>query len=112
MKVATAQQMREIDRKAIEEWKMPGVILMENAGINVLSYMEKYFGDLKGARISIIAGKGNNGGDGCVVARHLKNRGSEPVIVLLAKQEDVKGDARINLLTALKSGIEVFEVPE
>ena len=110
MKVATAQQMREIDRTAIEEWKIPGVVLMENAGINVLSIMEDYFGDMKGSNVTIISGKGNNGGDGCVVARHLKNRGGVPQIILLAEKEKIKGDARINLETVLKAGIEVFEV--
>ena len=110
MKVVTAQQMREIDKTAIEEWKIPGVVLMENAGINVLSTMEDYFGDLKGFKVTIIAGKGNNGGDGCVVARHLKNRGGIPQIILLAEKEKIKGDARINLDTVLKGGVEVFEV--
>ncbi|OGL50605.1 MAG: hypothetical protein A3H37_02035 [Candidatus Schekmanbacteria bacterium RIFCSPLOWO2_02_FULL_38_14] len=110
MKIVTAQEMREIDRKAIEGWGIPGVILMENAGLSVLSCIEEYFGDLRGLRVTIVAGKGNNGGDGCVVARHIKNSGGEPLIVLLAERKNIKGDARINLKTAIKGGIDVIEV--
>ena len=112
MKIATALQMREIDSTAIEKWGIPGVILMENAGLSVLSCMEEYFGDLMDLKVTVVAGKGNNGGDGCVVARHLKNMGGNPLIVLLSERKNIKGDAKINLETAVKGGIDVIEVPD
>ncbi|MBM4347280.1 MAG: bifunctional ADP-dependent NAD(P)H-hydrate dehydratase/NAD(P)H-hydrate epimerase, partial [Deltaproteobacteria bacterium] len=82
MKIATAEQMQELDRKAIETYRIPGIILMENAGRGATETLLTSFPDLQKKRVVIIAGKGNNGGDGFVVARHLMNRGI-PVKVIL-----------------------------
>ena len=109
MKVVTADEMREIDRRAIEEFGIPGVVLMENAGRGAAEVIEEIANEIEAGRILIIAGKGNNGGDGHVVARHLVNRGIDCEILLIGKVKDVKGDARINLDTAIKMGIEVRE---
>ena len=72
-KTLTREEMRELDRKAIEEYKIPGIILMENAGRNVAEEVLKMLDDPHQAKVAILCGKGNNGGDGFVVARHLHN---------------------------------------
>lgn len=104
MRLVTAAEMRELDRKAIEEYGIPGVVLMENAGRHVVEMAAKVLGKVKDKTAVIIAGKGNNGGDGFVVARHLKNMGAEVKVYLLAGVGEIKGDARINLDIWLKMG--------
>lgn len=110
MKVVTASQMRELDRQAIEETAIPGIILMENAGLGVVEAMEQHFHHLESHSIAIICGKGNNGGDGFVVARHLANQGMSPQILLLSHLDSLQGDARINAQIARNMGIEICEV--
>jgi NAD(P)H-hydrate epimerase len=75
MKVATAEQMQELDRKAIETYRIPGIVLMENAGRGATEAITEAFPNFQKMKIAIIAGKGNNGGDGFVVARYLLNSG-------------------------------------
>ena len=96
VKVLTASQMREVDRITIEELGVPGLVLMENAGRNVVRVLEEKFPSLAQERITILCGKGNNGGDGFVVARHLKMRGHAPRVVLLADPGSLQGDAQTN----------------
>jgi NAD(P)H-hydrate epimerase len=110
MKILTSREMREVDREAIEGLGIPGPVLMENAGLQVLKSLRTKFPRPQDERIVIVAGKGNNGGDGFVVARHLFNAGAEPEVLLLASREEVKGDAAVNLAVALKLGIPVMEV--
>jgi NAD(P)H-hydrate epimerase len=110
MKVLTAAQMRETDRKTIEDVGIPGIVLMENAGTRVVEALLEKFPQPASKRIVIVAGKGNNGGDGFVVARHLANRGASPKVLLLAALDEVKGDAGINLGIALKSNISIVEI--
>lgn len=107
MRVVTAAEMREMDRTAIEDYGIPGVVLMENAGRHVVQTVVRVLGDVRGRVAAVIAGKGNNGGDGFVVARHLKNMGAEVLVFLLAGIEDIKGDARVNLDVWLKMGGQV-----
>jgi NAD(P)H-hydrate epimerase len=109
MKVVTAQQMREIDQEAINDYGIPGVVLMENAGIQVVRKLEEQFPPIEGKKIAIMAGRGNNGGDGFVIARHLHNRGSQVKVYLLGKPEQIRGDARINLDIIAKMGLEIRE---
>ncbi|MDP7290285.1 MAG: NAD(P)H-hydrate epimerase, partial [Phycisphaerae bacterium] len=71
----TRQEVRAVDRAAIEELGIPGLILMENAGRNCADAIEEFLGDMADARVAIVAGVGNNGGDGYVIARHLAMRG-------------------------------------
>jgi hydroxyethylthiazole kinase-like uncharacterized protein yjeF len=104
-KILTAQQMREVDRISIEELGIAGVVLMENAGRAVAGVMEKVVPELASQRIGIICGKGNNGGDGFVVARHLLMRGIRPRVVLLADPTAIQGDARTNYELLLKWGL-------
>ncbi len=110
MKILTARQMKDIDRTAIEELGIPGIVLMENAGLRVVRALRAKRPHPEKERIVVVAGKGNNGGDGFVVARHLFNSGARPEILLLAASEDVGGDAAVNLAVAKSMGIPVTEV--
>jgi len=111
MKVATAEEIQELDRRAIEEIGIPGVVLMENAGLHVVRAMRDRFPDLAKQRVLIVCGKGNNGGDGLVVARHLFNQGIDEVrVTLLAEKEQLKGDAKINFDIAEKMNIPIIEI--
>ena len=106
MKILTAAQMREIDRISIEKLGIPGMVLMENAGRNLLRLLEEKFPNLKRERVAVLCGKGNNGGDGFVIARHLKMRGHHPRVFLLADPQSLKGDARANYEILLQSGLQ------
>jgi hydroxyethylthiazole kinase-like uncharacterized protein yjeF len=98
MKVLTATQMRAVDRRTIESG-IPGIVLMENAGHRVVEFLEKRFAPLAAQRIAILCGKGNNGGDGMVVARQLATRFRRESldVVLFGAPEELKGDAAANL---------------
>ncbi len=110
MKILTAAQMKEIDRKAIAELGIPGTVLMENAGIRVVEVLARAVEGLGAADAVIVAGKGNNGGDGFVVARHLWNMGLRPSVILLGSKAEVRGDAAVNLGIAGNMGIPIAEV--
>lgn len=97
IKIVTAAQMREIDRRAIGETGVPGSTLMENAGLAVVKTIRDRIPDLRKVRVNIFACKGNNGGDGFVTARHLLNMGAEPTVFLATHKDEVKGDAKLNL---------------
>ena len=111
MKILTSTQMKEIDRKTIEDIGIPGPVLMENAGLQIFQALRSRFPQLKKEKVVIVAGKGNNGGDGLVIARHLFNHGSLPRVLLLAKEEEVGGDAALNLKIARRIGVPVKEIP-
>ncbi|RYD03293.1 hypothetical protein N752_20900 [Desulforamulus aquiferis] len=76
MRVVTAEEMRQIDQDAMEQYGIPGVVLMENAGIGVVRVIEELIQNVRGKVFSVLVGKGNNGGDGLVIARHLHNKGA------------------------------------
>lgn len=98
MKVLTAEQMQAVDRQTIDEIGIPGVVLMENAGRGVADEITQRFSSEGTPRALVLAGKGNNGGDGYVVARHLLNKGWDVQTLVLAEREAIKGDAGVNLL--------------
>ncbi|MDI6824829.1 MAG: NAD(P)H-hydrate dehydratase [Bacillota bacterium] len=101
MKAVTGAEMREIDRLAQEEAAIPGLILMENAGRAVFGQALRMLGgEPAGRRVLVLCGKGNNGGDGLVVARHLCHHGAEVRVLLAAMPEELKGDAAANLAMA------------
>lgn len=102
MKLFTAEQMRSIDRYAIENIGIPSVVLMENAGTKALLSLEKILGTLKDKKITILCGKGNNAGDGFVIARHLLNN-FVPVNIFLIDEPTAK-DAKTNLQILRSSG--------
>ena len=115
-KTLTREEMRELDRKAIEEYKIPGIILMENAGRNVAEEILKMLDDPQQAKVAILCGKGNNGGDGFVVARHLHNHSISVDVFLIARVSDIlkDGDAGTNLQILLNMKIpvkEIFDIP-
>jgi ADP-dependent NAD(P)H-hydrate dehydratase / NAD(P)H-hydrate epimerase len=97
MKLAYAKEMRHLDRLAIENYRIPGLLLMENAGAGTVKAMVDHFGDLTGRTVAIIAGPGNNGGDGLVIARHILQRGGLPLVFLLVDPDKLKGEAAVNL---------------
>jgi hydroxyethylthiazole kinase-like uncharacterized protein yjeF len=110
LKILTSQQMRAVDRTTIDEIGISGPVLMENAGLRIVEEILKRFPNPARERIVVVAGKGNNGGDGLVVARHLRQAGGKPVVLLLAAKDEVKGDAALNVAAAEKSGVEVVDV--
>lgn len=112
MLVVTPDEMKTIDRTAIDEFGIPGIVLMENAALGVIREIAKILGDIPGKTAVILAGKGNNGGDAFAVARHLYNMGAIVSVHVLAKLTDIKDDAKTNLDILLKMGIEVKEVIE
>jgi NAD(P)H-hydrate epimerase len=93
MKIVTAAQMQELDRRTIAEAKVPGATLMEWAGSRVVAAMERAAGPLAGRAVTVFCGKGNNGGDGFVVARLLRKRRARVQVLLLAHPGDLSGDA-------------------
>ena len=109
MVYVTAEQMREIDRRAIFEIGIPGVALMENAGRRVFEEATRMVGASDGA-VVVLSGKGNNGGDGFVIARHLINNGYKVKIYLVGNAEDVSGDAGVNLAALRRMGVAVHEL--
>jgi NAD(P)H-hydrate epimerase len=113
MKVLTAAQMREVDRRT-SEMGIPGIVLMENAGHRVVEFLAERFAPLPAQRIVVLCGKGNNGGDGLVVARQLHTRFHPQAlhVVLLAAPEELKGDAAANYRMLAACGCPVWsEVP-
>lgn len=110
MKILTSKQMQGVDKKAIEKLGIIGPILMENAGIQITKEILDKFPQIQHERVVIVAGKGNNGGDGFVVARHLFNQGCKPVVLLLASRKELKGDAALNAGIAHKIGVTIKEV--
>jgi len=102
--------MRTLDRETIEEIGIPGLILMENAGIQLYRFLEENFEDLEEQRVTIICGKGNNGGDGMVLARQLAMRGRYPEVLLLAETGDVSGDAAVNLEILENMDVPLLEI--
>jgi len=110
MRVLNTQQMREADRQTIEEIGIPSVVLMENAGRQAVAAMEAAFDDLSSSKVGVLCGRGNNGGDGFVVARTLAQRGIEAVVYLLGSVADVRGDARTNLEILGRVGVTVVEI--
>ncbi|HEY2432519.1 MAG TPA: NAD(P)H-hydrate dehydratase [Vicinamibacterales bacterium] len=110
MRVLNTQQMREADRQTIDEIGIPSLVLMENAGRQAVAAMEAAFDDLSSSRVGVLCGRGNNGGDGFVVARTLAQRGIEAVVYILGSVSDVRGDARTNLEILGRVGVTVVEV--
>jgi hydroxyethylthiazole kinase-like uncharacterized protein yjeF len=110
MRVLNTQQMREADRRTIDEIGIPSIVLMENAGRQAVAAMEAAFEELTTTHVGVVCGRGNNGGDGFVVARTLVQRGVETSVFLLGSVADVRGDARTNLEVLGRIGLTVVEI--
>lgn len=91
--VFTAAEMRALDARAIQELGIPGSRLMENAGRGAAALIAGAFGPIRGKRVVVLCGKGNNGGDGFVVARQLKAKGARVSVWLLGRRSEIRGDA-------------------
>ncbi|WP_321494207.1 NAD(P)H-hydrate dehydratase [uncultured Desulfobacter sp.] len=116
MIIVTTQQMQQMDKNTIENFGIPGRVLMENAGRGALEILSEYF-ELEGARVAVVAGRGNNGGDGFVIGRYLMEMGVSVSFFLLSTRERVQGDARANMdlvldLLAEHSLSQFIEIPD
>jgi hydroxyethylthiazole kinase-like uncharacterized protein yjeF len=112
MRILTADQMREADRRTTQDVGIPSLVLMENAGRQVVAAMESFFPDLAERHVAVVSGKGNNGGDGFVVARTLHQRGVEVSVFVVGQVAEIKGDARINIEILGRLGVTVVEIAD
>ena len=112
MRVLNTEQMREADRRTIEDVGIPSIVLMENAGRQTVAAMEAAFDSLGASRVAVLCGRGNNGGDGFVVARTLAQRGVESIVFLLGSVAEVQSDARTNLEILGRIGLTVIEITD
>jgi hydroxyethylthiazole kinase-like uncharacterized protein yjeF len=112
MYLVTADEMRKMDQKTIEIFGLPGRLLMENAGRGATRIIIEKFSELKGKKVGVAAGRGNNGGDGFVIARYLKEYGALVTVFLLSEIRKVQGDAQANLKLLSSLEIPVYEVPD
>ncbi|MEJ5339110.1 MAG: NAD(P)H-hydrate dehydratase [Aquificaceae bacterium] len=103
MKLLKAREMQDMDTKAIQELGIPSLLLMEKAGLSVVEVIRREFPQAR--RVLVVAGKGNNGGDGLVVARHLHMLGYR-VGYFLALGEELRGDAQLQLKILRNLGLE------
>lgn len=111
MKILSAKQMAEVDRLTTERYRIPSILLMENAGRSVADEIEKARPDFRASSILVVCGRGNNGGDGFVVARYLVLRGARPSVILLSEPEKLKGDALTNYEIAREMGVPIRAFP-
>lgn len=99
-------EVRDVDRRAVDELGMPGIVLMENAGRGAAELLVELGID---GRVVVCAGKGNNGGDGFVMGRHLENRGFDVRVLLFADSQKLEGDAATNFHILRAAGTPIFE---
>ena len=111
MRVLTTVQMRDADRRTIDDVGIPSAVLMENAGRELVAAMAPLL-ESGGQRVAVVCGKGNNGGDGFVVARVLSAQGVETCVYLLVRVSEIGGAARANLLALAEVGVTVVDVSE
>lgn len=112
MRVLNSTQMRSADRRTIEDVGIASLVLMENAGRQVVAAMEAMYSDLSERQVGVLCGRGSNGGDGFVVARTLAQRGVSVSVFLVGRVADVRGDARTNLDILGRLGISVAEIAD
>jgi NAD(P)H-hydrate epimerase len=106
MTALTREQVRELDRRAIEEYGVPGVVLMENAGRGAAELLMRLNPERR--PVVVCCGKGNNGGDGFVIARHLDNNRYPVIVVLFADPNTLTGDAAVNYGIVAKSRLPIL----
>lgn len=112
MKALSAAEMREVDRLTTERHGIPSLQLMEAAGKHIADEVKRRSVGVRPRRITILCGKGNNGGDGLVAARLLKESRLDPFVCLFAKREELRGDAAVNLEQWLKLTSEIIEITD
>lgn len=109
MRPLSRDEVRAVDGAAMRAFGIPGIVLMENAGRNAAELVNTLWPH---GSVVILCGRGNNGGDGCVMARHLDRLGRDVRVVLAATLESVTGDAAVNLNVVIRSGIPVTVLVE
>lgn len=109
MKAVTSKTMQELDRLTIDRFGIPGLELMERAGRNCTEIIHERYGSRDGRKVVILAGKGNNGGDGFVIARLLHELGWHVSLLLHAPQAEYSGDARTNL-QRIPAGVALLDI--
>ncbi|RPJ80195.1 MAG: NAD(P)H-hydrate dehydratase [Deltaproteobacteria bacterium] len=112
MYLVTADEMRKMDQDTIENFGLPGRLLMENAGRGATRMLIKKFPEVKGKKVGIAAGSGNNGGDGFVIARCIKEYGADVTVFVLSETKKIRGDAKTNLNLLSLLDIPVYEIPD
>jgi NAD(P)H-hydrate epimerase len=110
MTTLTRAEVRDLDRRAIESYGVPGVVLMENAGRNVADFIWAEGGGRPHPTV-VCCGRGNNGGDGFVIARHLDRRGVEVRVLLFARPDALTGDAATMYRIVAQSHLPIVVAP-
>ena len=110
MRILNAAQMRDADRHTTEEIGIPSLVLMENAGRQVVAAIEAAYESHLDGRVAVLCGRGNNGGDGFVVARTLLQRAIDTSVFVIGAVSEIRGDARTNLDILGRLGVTVVEI--
>ena len=110
MKALTAAEMRDVDRLTTERYGVPSLQLMENAGTQFFDFLRSSYSEVSARHAAILCGKGNNGGDGFVVARRLQEAGLKPAVYLFAARGSIRGGAVENIERLKQSGARVQEI--
>ncbi|MFC1825174.1 NAD(P)H-hydrate epimerase, partial [Thermodesulfobacteriota bacterium] len=111
MRLVKAEEIKEMDRISIQEIGIPGSVLMENAARGATGLFLDHFSPPDHSRVAVLCGRGNNGGDGYVVARYLHEAGHAVSVVVLSALEKIAGDALTNLEIIKRMELDIFEVP-
>lgn len=112
IKILNTAQIQTCDRVAIDDYGIPELVLMENAGTQVVEAMEEFFGSDAPGSVAVCCGKGNNGGDGLVVARHLYNLGLDVRAYLFSSADQLDGSPATNFKMAQALGVPITEIPD
>ncbi len=112
IKILNTAQIQSCDRVAIDDYGIPGLVLMENAGTQVVEAMEEFFESDAPGSVAVCCGKGNNGGDGFVVARHLYNLGRDVHAYLFGSADQLQGSPATHHAMAQALGVPITEIPD
>jgi len=110
--LVSAKEMQQMDKETIKKFGIPGIVLMENAGRNAVDFFMMQFSQIHHKRIGVLAGHGNNGGDGFVMARYLLSAGEDVIVYLMANHEKLSGDALFNYELLTRMGATIVEIPD
>jgi len=110
MRIVSGNEMKDIDRKTIQEYGISDELLMENAGFEFVQALMEEFNPSAGLKIAVLCGGGNNGGDGFVIARFLRRKSLDVIVYLLVKEEKLQGIALANFKRLIYYGIEVIDI--
>ena len=107
MRRITRAQAREVDRVCVDDFGLPGIVLMENAALALRDTCRDMLGDVRDKRVAIVCGGGNNGGDGYALARHLANAGADVTVHAAKPIDDLTGDAAVNATVCRAMGLPI-----